>query len=728
MVHSSNGEWRLEITENLFQLYVSDQLAWQNNLEVGDAERRTYLSDQGWCIVETQGIDWGEVLIISPQGEICVRIAIADSANRPTWPPSHLHHTILTPESWPWNDGGNTPWFFATHEGQEFFWWLLSENQRLAFGFHPPRKLDGSDTKPLNALMRQHEIAWALSEIERSDGRANIQLRWALAVVVHQECLDALPHLHWLSLRMQREAVRKTRVPPFASLCPAENLLKLAVWILDGEGGQNLPALAGLNSEEVFAVAGPPDHIGWWHSDDRSEMGEFWDYYQPRRKVLRVLWPSDHRGDRSRHLSLEEIAPLWADFRADLLVKGWLEDRLPPSLHYDYPPEPDDTPMFPIVIRREEVQCIEVFGHYNSIFALPTQKLTIPAPYQEGGPVERLLRALEFPHREPSPEQFGWSRPRLKVEFTYCACDDNPSFLIRLRLNSGQLLQLKSDSYFSHMLPWRCRLDAGEIIKTYNREVSLAVAELVNNDFLNRPRLLEFGGFLERYYDDRTPFEETFYSYRPQPVPKDPNALDEDKKTALMRASHDEKRFQQLVANGADLEVRGQQGLTGLQLACKLGNLTEAERWLRYCANLETLSESGHTALMLAANEPKILKLLIDHGALIDATDKDGDSALDQAVCAQNLESIELLLAAGATSSNARQHALRCLAGAQLELERLRAYQEFHTPAERRQQQAEREVSLAGLKAKYPETNWDRNPIEDAVIRAHQIVARIDAN
>lgn len=58
-----------------------------------------------------------------------------------------------------------------------------------------------------------------------------------------------------------------------------------------------------------------------------------------------------------------------------------------------------------------------------------------------------------------------------------------------------------------------------------------------------------------------------------------------------MRASHSEEAFRELVGEGADLEIRGPQGLTGLQMACRQDSAEEAERWLPYGANLETRSD-----------------------------------------------------------------------------------------------------------------------------------------
>lgn len=378
------------------------------------------------------------------------------------------------------------------------------------------------------------------------------------------------------------------------------------------------------------------------------------------------------------------------------------------------------------MVRPDEVKKIEIFGHHLALFPVASEKATIVGPYETDGPVARLLRALETPYREASPKQFGLSRPQLQVEFSACVDDDNPSFLVRLHLNSGSLLQLKTDSYHAHMLPWRCRLDGGEVIKTYNREISLAVAELLGEDFLDRHRLMGLGRFLKDRRESDVPIEARLWTYQPQPPPTDPDVLDENGKTALMRASKDDNNFQELVQSGADLEIRGQQGLTGLQMACLWGGAEEVERWAKAGANLETPNESGHTALMVAANLPEILRILLTHGALVNAADTDGDTALDHAIDVQNIESIEVLLTAGAISTRAQDHALDCVAKAELEAERQHAYEQFHTPAERQRSLAEREATIAEMEAKYPQYSWARNPYEDKLTRAREILARID--
>lgn len=727
MVLSPNGQWRLESTGNLFELTHTGQQAWRVELQIRQAERRAYLSDSGWSVVETQGQDWGEVIVLSPQGVICTRVAVTDCENRSTWPPSHLHQVVLSPGSWPWNDGGSTPHFFAAHEGNEFFWWLLGMDQRVAFGFRPARLMDWPEIESLKAVMARHERQWALSLLGEHSGTATVLLRAALSVVVHQRCVDALPLLHSLRDRWERGEIRAALVRPHPCLCPGDGLLKLALWKLNAESGPELPDLTGLNAEEVCALAGPPDHVGWWRSDDRSEKGEFWDYYQPAQEVIRIFWHPDHFGDKVRHLARDDVSTYWTDFRAGQLFKGWLENRCGPSLYSDYPPaEPQNRSVQQLVVNLEEIQTIEIYGHRLNLFGIPSQKLVLPGPYESGGPVGKLLEALQSPYPEPSPTQFGWSRPRLLVEFSYCCTGDNPSFLVRLHLSSGRLLQLKTDSYFSHMLPWRFRLDNLEVVETYNREISLAVAELLTEEFLDRNRLLEFGRFLERDPDDRLPAEARLSNYQPRPKPTGPNALDEDGKTALMRASKEEELFEALLKQGANLEIRGQQGLTGLQMACLWEGTAEVERWLRYGANLETRSESGQTPLMLVANRPQLLQLLLDHGAQVNATEADGDTALDHAVYAQNLESIELLLAAGASSTRARDHALRRLARAEFEMERHLAYKGFHTPEERRRRAAEMEPELADLREKYPDLDLMRNPYEDDVTRARRVLARIE--
>lgn len=337
-VLSQDGRWRLECTDDLFQVIVDAELAWQAELKLSEGVRRAYLSDQGWSVVETQGQDWGEVLVVSPKGEVAARIALTDSQNRPTWPPSHLQQGIFSPGGWPWNDGGKTPHFFATDDSKEFFWWLLPADQRLAFGFHPARMLDWREIESLQPVMKRLELSSALSLLKNPAGEANELLRVALSVLLQQQHTDELSLLLGLGAYLQRTDVRKTLVPPYAELYATECLLKLALWNLHGEARPTLPALDGLNSKQVFALAGPPDYAGWWDSDDHTEKGEFWDYYQTGREVVRLLWEADHRGDKIRRSSREDISPHWINFRTGQLVKGWIEDRYTPYLDNSFLP------------------------------------------------------------------------------------------------------------------------------------------------------------------------------------------------------------------------------------------------------------------------------------------------------------------------------------------------------------------------------------------------------
>ena len=504
----------------------------------------------------------------------------------------------------------------------------------------------------------------------------------------------------------------------------------MALWTLNSETRAQLHLPSDLTSQEVFALAGPPDHAGRWEAEDRSERGEFWDYYQPGRRAVRLLWDPENTGNKIRHLSKRELWPHWVDLRASLLVNGWMADNLGPAVYQQCPADPPQTESpAPVVVEPDEVQSLEIYSYRHNMFPIPTEKLALTKPYDKQEEVHRLLLALQSPPLpEASPAQFGRSRPLLKVEFSYCSDDDNPSFLVRLHLSSGSTLQLHTDSYYSHMLPWRLRLDEGEIVETYNLDISRAVAALLPEGFLDRVRLLESDRFMGRYLSAQLPVEERLSSYQPKPKPTDPNELDEDGKTALMQAARHNQRFLDLLDSGADLEARGQQGLTGLQMACLWESPEVVNRWLRCGAHLETLSLSGQTALRLSRERPSMLKILLEHGAQVNAADEDGDTALDQAIYSQNAKSIQVLLAAGATSTRARQNALGCLAKAELELERLHAYQNFYTRPEQLEAEARRQAFLEEMQVSYPDHDWGENPYERALATAKQILALLDAN
>jgi ankyrin repeat protein len=84
------------------------------------------------------------------------------------------------------------------------------------------------------------------------------------------------------------------------------------------------------------------------------------------------------------------------------------------------------------------------------------------------------------------------------------------------------------------------------------------------------------------------------------------------------------------------------------RFACWAGDLNKATALLNAGAPLEGTDNLGRTPLILACrNHPDVVKMLLAHGANINAAENDGDLAINHACEAGDLASTQLLLAAG---------------------------------------------------------------------------------
>jgi hypothetical protein len=193
----------------------------------------------------------------------------------------------------------------------------------------------------------------------------------------------------------------------------------------------------------------------------------------------------------------------------------------------------------------------------------------------------------------------------------------------------------------------------------------------------------------------------------------DPSIADDVGQTALMHAAFspfNRERFRLLVGAGANVNARRRDGLTGLHLACAGGEADAVTEWIRAGADAEARSPDGVTPLLLGATWPRIVRMLLNESAEVNAVDNDGHSGLVYAIlhqcwvsAADQIEAMQTLINAGA-DVNLRDragitplgHAKKVLAEALLEEEVMLA---FNPVADRT-----------------PSSDWDRRKLAEAIV------------
>jgi ankyrin repeat protein len=106
-----------------------------------------------------------------------------------------------------------------------------------------------------------------------------------------------------------------------------------------------------------------------------------------------------------------------------------------------------------------------------------------------------------------------------------------------------------------------------------------------------------------------------------------------------------------LLARHADIEARNDRGLTPLHAAAYGGHVETVVALIQHGAKVDdTQNRYKTTALIVASEEgcTEIVKLLLDHGADIEAKEANGFTALTQAGSVWHWDTVDALIQAGA--------------------------------------------------------------------------------
>ena len=135
-----------------------------------------------------------------------------------------------------------------------------------------------------------------------------------------------------------------------------------------------------------------------------------------------------------------------------------------------------------------------------------------------------------------------------------------------------------------------------------------------------------------------------------------PNTINNKQQPALMQSVRDQamKTFDVLLANPkTDVNQENQFGESALMYIALIGDISRAERLIARGAKI---NKEGWTPLHYASTKGQaaMVKLLLSKGALPNDISPEGNTALFMAVQTENLETVQLLINAGAdpTASN----------------------------------------------------------------------------
>ena len=137
----------------------------------------------------------------------------------------------------------------------------------------------------------------------------------------------------------------------------------------------------------------------------------------------------------------------------------------------------------------------------------------------------------------------------------------------------------------------------------------------------------------------------------------DPNISDANGFSSLIAAVYghcSNQTLQEIITHKADLDFQDNRGRTALVLACLYRQQDSVRILLKTASNPNIADNKGHTSLHAAVTggcSKKIIHALINHGADVNATNKQNVTALWIACAKSNVDAINVLLKAGADTN-----------------------------------------------------------------------------
>ena len=122
--------------------------------------------------------------------------------------------------------------------------------------------------------------------------------------------------------------------------------------------------------------------------------------------------------------------------------------------------------------------------------------------------------------------------------------------------------------------------------------------------------------------------------------------------------------IQALIDHGADVNATDKDNVTAIMYACRKRRLNLFHVLLKAGADTNTVDKDDNTCLWYAAHgncSKKVLQAIIDHGGDVNATNKDGLTALMTACKERHIDTMHVLLKAGSDTNIADKNGITCL-------------------------------------------------------------------